>query len=49
MMATHYGKQVILLINEYDVPLAKASELNTEENRYTVTGVEAGVVDQGWY
>ena len=34
MMAAHYGKQVILLIDEYDVPLAKASELNTEENRY---------------
>ena len=34
MMAAHYGKQVILLIDEYDVPLAKASEMNTEENRY---------------
>ncbi len=34
MMAAHYGKQVILLIDEYDVPLAKASELNTEENGY---------------
>ncbi len=34
MMAAHYGKPVILLIDEYDVPLAKASELNTEENRY---------------
>jgi len=26
MMASHYGKTVILLIDEYDVPLAKASE-----------------------
>ncbi len=26
MMAAHYGRQVILLIDEYDVPLAKASE-----------------------
>lgn len=26
MMAVHYGKPVILLIDEYDVPLAKASE-----------------------
>ena len=34
MMAAHYGKQVILLNDEYDVPLAKASEMNTEENRY---------------
>ena len=34
MMDAHYGKQVILLIDEYDVPLAKASEWNTEENRY---------------
>ena len=25
MMATHYGRKVILLIDEYDVPLAKAS------------------------
>ena len=48
MIAEHYGKQVILLIDEYDVLLAKASELNTEENRYTVTGVDTGVVDQGW-
>lgn len=34
IMAAHYGKPVILLVDEYDVPLAKASELNTEENRY---------------
>lgn len=26
MLASHYGKPVILLIDEYDVPLAKASE-----------------------
>ena len=28
LMALHYGKPVILLIDEYDVPLAKASEKN---------------------
>ena len=26
MMSAHYGKQVILLVDEYDIPLAKASE-----------------------
>ncbi|MCD7766282.1 MAG: ATP-binding protein [Lachnospiraceae bacterium] len=26
MMCTHYGKEVILLVDEYDVPLAKASD-----------------------
>lgn len=34
MMAAHYGKPVILLIDEYDVPLAKASERNTEANGF---------------
>ena len=34
MMAAVYEKPVILLIDEYDVPLAKASEQNTEENQY---------------
>ncbi len=34
IMNTVYGKPVILLIDEYDVPLAKASEKNTSENRY---------------
>ncbi len=34
MMCAVYEKPVILLIDEYDVPLAKASELNTEENQY---------------
>ena len=34
MMNAAYGRQVILLIDEYDVPLAKASEKNTVENRY---------------
>lgn len=34
MMAAHYGKPAILLIDEYDVPLAKASERDTSENGY---------------
>ena len=34
MMNAVYGKPVILLIDEYDVPLAKASEKNTVQNRY---------------
>ena len=36
MMNAVYGKPVILLIDEYDVPLAKASEKNTARNRYYV-------------
>ena len=34
MLYTVYGKQVILLIDEYDVPLAKASEKDTAKNLY---------------
>ncbi|MCR5322382.1 MAG: ATP-binding protein [Lachnospiraceae bacterium] len=34
MMHSVYGKQVILLIDEYDVPLAKASEKDTAGNKY---------------
>jgi hypothetical protein len=34
MLHTVYGKQVILLIDEYDVPLAKASEKDTAKNLY---------------
>lgn len=34
MMHTVYGRKVILLIDEYDVPLAKASERDTAENHY---------------
>ena len=34
MMNAVYGKKVILLIDEYDVPLAKASEKNTAQNQY---------------
>ncbi len=34
MMHAVYGKSVILLIDEYDVPLARASEKDTSENRY---------------
>ena len=36
MMHAVYGKPVILFIDEYDVPLAKASEKNTRQNRYYV-------------
>ena len=36
MMNAVYSKPVILLIDEYDVPLAKASEKNTAQNRYYV-------------
>ena len=34
MMYAAFGKPVILLIDEYDVPLAEASEKNTEDNQY---------------
>lgn len=34
MMAAHYGKPVILLIDEYDVPLAKANEEKEVGERY---------------
>ena len=34
MMYSVYGKKVILLIDEYDVPLAKASEKDTAKNLY---------------
>ena len=34
MLYTVYGRQVILLIDEYDVPLAKASEKDTAGNHY---------------
>ena len=34
MMSIVYGKKVILLIDEYDVPLAKASEKDTAKNGY---------------
>ena len=34
MMSSVYGKKVILLIDEYDVPLAKASEKDTAKNGY---------------
>ena len=34
MMHSVYGKKVILLIDEYDVPLATASEKNTRESHY---------------
>ncbi len=34
MMYAVYGKKTILLIDEYDVPLAKASEKDNTENQY---------------
>ena len=34
MLNAVYGKKVILLIDEYDVPLAKASEKDTAKNHY---------------
>ncbi|MCX4323515.1 MAG: AAA family ATPase [Lachnospiraceae bacterium] len=34
LMYDVYGKKVILLIDEYDVPLAKASEKDTKMNKY---------------
>ena len=34
MMNAVYGKKVILLIDEYDVPLARASEKDTSKNGY---------------
>ena len=34
MMNAVYGKKVILLIDEYDVPLARASEKDTAKNQY---------------
>ena len=34
MLNAVYGKKVILLIDEYDVPLANASEKNTAKNQY---------------
>ena len=34
MMSVHYGKPVILLIDEYDVPLAKANEEKEKGDRY---------------
>ena len=34
MLYAVYGRKTILLIDEYDVPLARASEKNTVENAY---------------
>ena len=34
MMNAVYGNKVILLIDEYDVPLAKASEKDNAKNQY---------------
>lgn len=37
MLYAVYGRKSILLIDEYDVPLARASEKNTAENQYYVS------------
>ena len=44
MMAFHYGKSVILLIDEYDVPLAKASDYGYYEDMMDVMRVFLGMV-----
>lgn len=36
MMNAHYGKQVILIVDEYDVPLAKASDKGYYEQMFSV-------------
>lgn len=42
MLTAHYGKQVILLIDEYDVPLAKASEAGYYEDMLDVMKLMLG-------
>lgn len=46
MMYAAYGKKVILLIDEYDVPLSGASEKNTADNQYysSMLGVIRGIM-----
>ncbi len=46
MLHTVYGKRVILLIDEYDVPLAKASEKSTKDDKYypSMLGVIRGIM-----
>lgn len=44
MMAFHYGKSMILLIDEYDVPLAKASDYGYYEDMIDVMRVFLGMV-----
>ena len=46
MMHAVYDKKVILLIDEYDVPLAGASEKNTKDNKYysSMLGVIRGIM-----
>ena len=46
MMYATYGKKVILLIDEYDVPLSGASEKNTADNQYysSMLGVIRGIM-----
>lgn len=46
MLHTVYGKRVILLIDEYDVPLAKAREKDTKDDKYypSMLGVIRGIM-----
>ncbi|MCD8118797.1 MAG: ATP-binding protein [Lachnospiraceae bacterium] len=43
MMRVHYGKEVILLVDEYDVPLAKASDNDYYEDMLNVIRVLLGM------
>ncbi len=36
MLSDHYGEKVILLIDEYDVPMAKAAEKGYYKNMLSV-------------
>lgn len=46
IMHTVYGKKIILLIDEYNVPLARASEKDTADNKYysSMLGVIRGIM-----
>lgn len=43
MMKSHYGKEVILLIDEYDVPLAKASDNGYYKNMLNIIKILLGM------
>ena len=44
MMNTHYGKKVIILVDEYDVPLAKAGDYNYYEEMLNIVKRFLGMV-----